>query len=114
MTMYEYKCKIIKVIDGDTVDCEIDLGFHIKIIKRVRLLGINTPELNSKDETQRVLAKEAKDYVLNSKDTITRLKTVLDESDSFGRVLGWLYIGDSDLTLNNLLLVEGLAVPYNK
>lgn len=109
--MYEYKCKVLKVIDGDTVDCEIDLGFNIKMIKRVRLLGVNTSELNSKIEEERNKARAAKEYVENIKSSVTRIKTELDKSDSFGRVLGKLYIED-DVSINDLLLAEGLAIPY--
>lgn len=110
--MYEYRCKIVKVVDGDTVDCEIDLGFHIYTVQRVRLLGIDTPELNSRDEAERELAKEAKQFVVDLADAVNRIKTVLDKTDKYGRILGTLYIDGNDHSINEMLLTEGLAKVY--
>lgn len=111
--MYEYNCKVLRVVDGDTIDCEIDLGFSIRVNKRVRLLGIDTCEMNSTDINERARAKEAKQFVLDSVSKVTRIKTLLDRSDSFGRVLGIVYFED-DTTLNEHLLKSGLAKVYNR
>jgi micrococcal nuclease len=63
--MFRYNAKVVNVVDGDTFDIEIDLGFHIKLNERVRLAGIDTPELNSSDPAERKKAHEAKAYVAN-------------------------------------------------
>lgn len=112
--MYEYRCKVLKVVDGDTVDCEIDLGFHIKMVRRIRLFGIDTAEMNAKDELKRRAAKDAKMLVEQSATQIDRIKTQLDKPDSFGRILGTLFFQGSDYSINDLLLKEGLAVEYLK
>lgn len=108
--MYEYKCRIVKVIDGDTVDCEIDLGFHIYIIKRVRLLGVDTPEMNSSNEDQRLAARAAKDFVISIQESVTSIKTELDKADKYGRVLGTIFTHKK--SVNSMLIEEGHAVPY--
>lgn len=110
--MYEYKCKVLNVVDGDTVDCEIDLGFHIKKTDRIRLLGINTPELNSKDPGERDNAGIAKKRVQDLAPLVTLIKTHLDKSDKYGRLLGTLFIEGDPVSVNDKLVTEGLAVPY--
>jgi micrococcal nuclease len=116
--MYTYKAKVIKVIDGDTVDCEIDLGFHINITKRVRLSGIDAFELNSKDLEAREKAAKAKSkltFTLTNKYVI--LVTELDKADKYGRVLGSIYESEKEFETNNSinlkLIQEGLAIPYD-
>ena len=118
--MYIYKASVVKVVDGDTVDCEIDLGFHTKMVKRVRLAEIDTPELNSKDPLVREKAVAAKDYVTGWLGSVEFcIKTELDRGDKYGRVLGWIYplsTGTSDLsqTLNHVLVEAGHAVWYGR
>ena len=107
--MYTYKAKLDRVIDGDTIDANIDLGFDITIHKRIRLAGIDTPESRTRDqqEKKRGLASKAKlvellddgDFVLESK-----------EVGKYGRVLGTLLIGD--ININKTLVEEGFAVEY--
>lgn len=111
--MYLYKCKVLNVVDGDTVDCEIDLGLFIKIVKRVRLYGINTPELLSTDLSERTSAKAAKDFLVNLAPSITSIKTVLDKGDKYGRLLGTFYT-KYDADVNTLMITEGLAVSFLK
>lgn len=110
--MYEYKCKVLNVVDGDTVDCEIDLGFFIKKTERIRLRGIDTPELNSKDPVERGSAGMAKSRVQELAPHVTLIKTHLDKSDKYGRLLGILFIEDDPVSVNDKLVTEGLAVPY--
>lgn len=107
--MYTYKATIVNVVDGDTVDAVIDVGFKMTTIQRLRLLGVDTAELTSKDPLERVKAQEAKLY------TIEQLlnKSVLintEKSDSFGRYLATVYVGGIDF--NKSLLEKGLAVPF--
>jgi len=118
--MYVYKATAIKVVDGDTIDCEIDLGFHIKVVKRVRLAGIDTPELNSEDVLVREDAIAAKKYVEGWLGVVPFcIKTELDRSDKYGRVLGWIYplsagVEDQAQSLNNVLVEAGHAQWYGE
>ena len=113
--MYTYKAKLDRVIDGDTIDANIDLGFDITIHKRIRLAGIDTPESRTRDleEKARGLASKDKlvellgdgDFVLESK-----------EVGKYGRVLGTLHMYYDDklpININETLVKEGFAVEYN-
>jgi micrococcal nuclease len=111
--MYEYTVKeIIKIVDGDTVDIVLDLGFDVYRRERVRLNRIDTPESNSKNEVEKKLAIEAKDFVstwmINQKQI--RIKTLKD--DKYGRLLGEFY-GNDDVCLSDLLIEKGYAWAYN-
>lgn len=121
--MYEYKFTLHRVVDGDTVDGEIDLGFNISVKKRIRLVGINAPEtrLQSKikDEEKRLAEKEAglraKDKLadmLHAKEIL--IKTKLDKTGKFGRVLGTLFTLEEQglLDINDFLLSKGYVRKY--
>lgn len=112
--MYEYRVKkIIKVIDGDTLDIEIDLGFNVSIQERIRLSGIDTPELKSKDNIEKEKANEAKLWLEKTlKDK--KIKIITEKNDKYGRTLGWIYIEENPVSINTQLINEGLAVPYHK
>lgn len=112
--MYTYKAKLDRVVDGDTVDANIDLGFDITIHKRIRLAGIDTPESRTRDleEKKRGLASKARliemlgdgEFVLESK-----------EVGKYGRVLGVLHVHPEDnlpININDTLVKEGYAVEY--
>ena len=115
--MYQYKVKLDRIIDGDTIDCYIDLGFSINTKKRIRFAGINTPESRTRDleEKKKGLAAKA------------RLKEILEEASEihldsrglgkYGRVLGQLHISTENsltmLNVNELLIKEGHAVEYH-
>jgi micrococcal nuclease len=117
--MYTYKVELVKVVDGDTIDVIIDLGFDIFVKKRVRLVGINTPECRTRDLKEKALGLAAKDRVKailkeNLKFTLESTKL-----GKFGRVLGNIYItvldGTESLTqicLNDQLIKEKHAVAY--
>ena len=114
--MYEYRCKVKRVIDGDTVDIDIDLGFGVWIKgERVRLYGIDTPESRTRDKVEDLFGEAAKARVaqLLSKDVV--LKTQInkngeDMKGKFGRILGDFVIGEKMLT--DILIEEGHAVAY--
>jgi len=114
--MYEYKCNIIKVVDGDTVDVDIDLGFGIWLKdERVRIMGIDTPESRTRDKTEKKfgLASKAKLKSLLGKQGI--LKTQVnkkgeDMKGKFGRILGDFVVGTKKVS--QILCEEGYAVPY--
>lgn len=114
--MYEYRVKsVLAVIDGDTIDVDIDLGFDISITKRVRLAGIDTPESRTSDKAEKVLGLEVKDLL---KKTLKDAKNVVirtekpDSSEKYGRVLGWLFIDGAPDSFNQTLIASGFAWEY--
>tara|TARA_B100001123_G_C15321746_1_gene1028163 strand:+ start:1626 stop:1970 length:345 start_codon:yes stop_codon:yes gene_type:complete len=107
--MYTYSAKLDRIIDGDTVDAHIDLGFDITISKRIRLAGIDTPESRTRDleEKARGLASKARlEELLEGGEFILKSKEV----GKYGRVLGTLHI--DDMNINETLVKEGFAVEY--
>ena len=118
--MYEYNCKILRVIDGDTVDVDIDLGFGIWMHKeRIRLHGIDTPESRTRDKIEKIFGFEAKRMVqtwlpVGSNQTLVTTK---DKSGKFGRVLGKFIIfdgrNDRVSTLNEWMVENHYAVAYH-
>ena len=114
--MYEYNVKkVIKVVDGDTIDVDIDLGFKISYTQRVRLAGIDTPESRTKDLREKALGLEVKNKVKNAIDSAKTIviKTELpDSTEKYGRILGWVYLDNSLKSLNEQLIDEGYAWGY--
>ena len=112
--MYEYKCKIVKVDDGDTVDVDIDLGFGVWMRdQRIRLYGIDTPESRTSDDQEKVYGLAAKDFVVkwtNAGDLT--LKTFKDDRGKFGRILGEIWYG-GEHNVNQLLIDNHHAVRYH-
>ena len=113
--MYEYRCKIVKVIDGDTVDVDIDLGFGVWMKKeRVRMMGIDTPESRTRDLEEKRFGNMAKDFVLEKlpigSDQV--LKTFKDDTGKFGRILGDSII-DDDISLVEAMIHNRLGVAYH-
>ena len=117
--MYTYKIKLDRVIDGDTIDAMIDLGFDISVKKRIRFMGINTPESRTRDLEEKARGLAAKDRdkcLLEGCDSIT-LKS--HGVGKFGRCLGEIMLDKVDeqnnntlINLNELLVAEGHAVKY--
>lgn len=112
--MYEYHVKKVnKVVDGDTIDVDIDLGFDISFSSRVRLAGIDTPESRTKDLYEKKLGLEAKDWL---KKALEHAKTVviktekMDSSEKYGRILGWLFV--DGVNLNLAMIDQGHAWGY--
>ena len=114
--MYEYKCNIIKVVDGDTVDVDIDLGFGVWLKdERVRIMGIDTPESRTRDKVEKKfgLASKAKLKSLLGKTGVLKTqvnKNGEDMKGKFGRILGDFQVGARMIT--DILCEEGYAVPY--
>jgi micrococcal nuclease len=115
--MYEYHIKkVLKVVDGDTIDVDIDLGFDISYTQRVRLDGIDTPESRTKDLKEKALGLECKDFVSKQikAATIFTIKTEkLDSSEKYGRILGWVYLDNASKSLNELMIDNGYAWTYD-
>jgi micrococcal nuclease len=114
--MYTYKAKLIRVVDGDTIDAEIDLGFGVFMRQRVRLYGINTPESRTKDLVEKELGLAAKARLSEILGKEFIIETILNKRGKFGRVLGTIHAfhPDSEETfnVNELLVEEGYAKPY--
>ena len=111
--MYEYPCKIVKVIDGDTADVDIDLGFGVWLKKqRIRFYGVDTPESRTSDKEEKVYGLMAKEFVLSHLPVGSTqvLRTKKDGVGKYGRILGEFVIDDT--TLNQLLIDTHNAVAY--
>ena len=119
--MYEYRVTVVKVIDGDTVDVDIDLGFGVWIKdERVRIMGIDTPESRTRDKDEKVfgLAAKARLKELLSKNAILKTQINKDGEDmkgKFGRILGDFIVeeeGKEDTLVTKVMIEEGHAVEY--
>ena len=114
--MYEYFVREVKgVVDGDTIDVIIDLGFDILFSSRVRLAGIDTPESRTTDKAEKVLGIEAKEYLKkqlkDAKAVIIRTEK-MDSSEKYGRILGWVYVNGDSESINNKMISDGYAWGY--
>jgi micrococcal nuclease len=114
--MYEYHVKkVTNVVDGDTIDVDIDLGFDISFSSRVRLAGIDTPESRTKDLAEKKLGLEAKEYVKSkikdAKDVVIKTEK-MDSSEKYGRILGWLFLDGSKVSVNEQMIADGYAWGY--
>ena len=112
--------KINRVVDGDTIDVTIDLGFDLYKKERVRVAGVDTPEKRTRNLEEKELGIDATNWLkkeldgaIAGDDELT-VRTELDGGvGKYGRLLGWLYIGDSDLSLNEQMITEGYAHSYD-
>lgn len=110
MNLYNYKATVLRVVDGDTVELVIDLGFTVQWKSTCRLFGINTPELISKDAALRLKALEAKQYVIDRLPVGTTVYITSRQLDKYGRPLADIYYSAEMKHLNQELLDTGLAV----
>ena len=110
--MYRYKVNVVKVVDGDTVDVDIDLGFGMSYKKqRVRMVGIDTPESRTRDLVEKKFGKASKKHlkgILEAGD----IELVSHDKGKFGRILGDLFIGSSTFSVNQQMIDEHHAVAY--
>jgi micrococcal nuclease len=114
--MYEYHVKkVTNVVDGDTIDVEIDLGFDISFSSRVRLAGIDTPESRTTNKAEKVLGLEAKEYVKSkikdAKEVVIKTEK-MDSSEKYGRILGWVFLDGSKVSINEQMIADGYAWGY--
>jgi len=114
--MFEYYVKkVTKVVDGDTIDVDIDLGFDISFSSRVRLAGIDTPESRTADKMEKALGLEAKAYLKsaidNAKSVVIKTEK-MDSSEKYGRILGWVYLDESEKSINEQMISDGHAWGY--
>ena len=111
--MFEYQCKIVRVIDGDTTDVDIDLGFGVWLKKqRIRFYGVDTPESRTSDKEEKVYGMIAKEVVQDHLPlgSTQVLRTHKDDVGKYGRILGEFIVNDT--TLNQLLIDTHNAVAY--
>ena len=113
---YVYRIKsITKVVDGDTIDANIDLGFDISLTKRIRLAGIDTPESRTRNLEEKALGLESKEWLKKAlegaKDIIIKTEKP-DSTEKYGRIIGHLFINDQETSLNNQMIAEGYALEY--
>ena len=112
--------EINRVLDGDTIDVTIDLGFDLYKKERVRVAGVDTPEKRTRDLEEKALGKDATNWlkeklegaVAGDDDLVIRTELV-GGVGKYGRLLGWLYIGDADVSLNEQMIEEGYAWAYD-
>ena len=112
--------EINKVLDGDTIDVTIDLGFDLYKKERVRIAGVDTPEKRTRDLEEKALGIDATNWLKDklegtlAGDDELSIRTELHGGvGKYGRLLGWLYIGDSDVSLNEKMIEEGYAWAYD-
>ena len=114
--MYQYYVrKVENVVDGDTIDVLIDLGFDILFQSRVRLAGIDTPESRTKDLKEKALGLESKEYLkkhLKDAKSVVIKTEKMDSSEKYGRILGWVYINGDTVSLNDMMINDGYAWGY--
>lgn len=116
--MYEYKCKVLRVVDGDTVDVDIDLGFGIVLSdERVRIMGIDTPESRTRDKVEKLFGKASKYRLESLLGETAVLKTQInkdgeDMKGKFGRVLGD-FVSEDGRMITDIMIEEGHAVRYH-
>ena len=115
--MYTYNIEVIRVIDGDTIDAKIDLGFDVSVKKRIRFMGINTPESRTRDKEEKKRGLAAKARVQELLDGAQEIQLKSHGVGKFGRCLGELNLyNESSITMVNLnktLIEEGHAVEYH-
>ena len=114
--MYEYYVrKVENVVDGDTIDVLIDLGFDILFQSRVRLAGIDTPESRTKDLAEKALGLESKEYLkkqLKDAKSVVIKTEKMNSTEKFGRILGWIYINGDTESINDKMINDGYAWGY--
>jgi len=112
--------KINRVLDGDTIDVTIDLGFDLYKKERVRIAGVDTPEKRTRDLEEKALGIDATNWLkekltstINGSDELSIRTELVGGVGKYGRLLGWLYIGDSNVSVNEKMIDEGYAWPYD-
>ena len=115
--MYEYKCFTIRVIDGNTIDAEVDLGFNVLVRQRIKLHGVKAPDLKSYSEADKQRAFESKQRLTELVGKQFYCNTVMNKRGKAGRTLGYVYTIDENenrIDVNQTLIDEGLAIRYGE
>jgi len=110
--MYTYAIqKVVKVVDGDTIDVVIDLGFDLTKKERIRLAGIDTPESRTRDLEEKAMGLESKEYLSMRLKACKKVIVKTEKDGKYGRMLGWLY--DEDHNINEDMILLGYAWKYD-
>ena len=113
--MYQYKVSVVKVVDGDTLDVDIDLGFGMSYKKqRVRMMGIDTPESRTRDKVEKLFGKASKKHLKKLLESAESISLISHDKGKFGRILGEIYIhnDDAEVNVNQKMIDDCHAVPY--
>jgi micrococcal nuclease len=112
--------EVVKIIDGDTADFILDLGFDLYKKERVRVAGVDTPEKRTKNLEEKALGIEATNWLkeklegaIAGDDELSVRTELVGGVGKYGRLLGWLYVGLDELSLNEQMIAEGYALPYS-
>ena len=112
--------EINRVVDGDTIDVTIDLGFDLSKKERVRVAGVDTPEKRTRNLEEKALGLDSTDWIkeklegaIDGEDDLVIRTELVGGMGKYGRLLGWLYIGDADVSLNEQMITEGYAHAYD-
>ena len=112
--------EVNRVVDGDTIDVTIDLGFDLFKKERVRIAGVDTPEKRTRDLDEKALGIDATNWMkeklegaIAGEDDLVIRTELVGGMGKYGRLLGWLYIGDAELSLNEMMIEEGYAWTYD-
>ena len=112
--------EINRVVDGDTIDVTIDLGFDLFKKERVRVAGVDTPEKRTRDLEEKALGIDATNWIkdklegaITGDDDLVIRTELVGGMGKYGRLLGWLYVGDSNVSLNEQMIDEGYAWSYD-
>jgi len=112
--------EINRVVDGDTIDVTIDLGFDLYKKERVRVAGVDTPEKRTRDDEEKALGLDATNWLkeklegaISGDDDLIIRTELVGGMGKYGRLLGWLYIGDAEVSLNEQMITEGYAWAYD-
>ena len=121
LSCYNFRVtEINKVVDGDSIDVTIDLGFDLYKKERVRIAGVDTPEKRTRDLEEKELGLDATNWMkqnlegaIDGDDELTIRTELKGGVGKYGRLLGWLYVGDEEISLNELMIQEGYAWAYD-
>jgi micrococcal nuclease len=113
MAVWEYRARPVRVVDGDTLDLEVDLGFTVFILVRVRLAGLDCPEVHGATRVRGIRASAETAQWVGDRDGPWPLLLRTDKGDKYGRWLGTILRGGDEVSLNQHLLTAGFAVPWN-
>ena len=112
--------KINRVVDGDTIDVTLDLGFNLTKKERVRIAGVDTPEKRTRNLEEKALGIDATNWMkekltetIKGEDELTIRTELVGGVGKYGRLLGWRYVGEADISLNEQMITEGYAWAYD-
>ena len=111
--MYEYKCTVLRILDGDTLDVDVDLGFSVALKKqRIRMYGIDTPESRTRDKEEKVRGLLSKEFLKQFCPVGSEIRLLSHGKGKYGRILGEIFTHKGMISINQQMCEEGYAVEY--